>query len=156
MVDAGNCFDPYFIVRLAQEKGLDPVSFLGGVTLSRTFNPFQLASTVIEQLPVQTARSRPGLVVLLNPEESLTADSQLSPSLERKLSNEIAAALSRITSSDCIVGVSCSKACIFSNAMLKLSTIAVAFSPSPRGMRISLVKHPFTLNRSLLVRSVDG
>jgi len=153
MVDAGNCFNPYAIVRLAQEKGLDPAPFLGGLTLSRTFNPFQLASLVIEQLPVQIMSSRPGLVVLLNPEESLGADSQLSPSLERKLSNEIAASLTRVSNGNCIVGVSCSKACIFSSVMLKQATVAAAFSPSAQGMKISLVKHPFALRKNLVVRN---
>ena len=63
-IDGGNTFDPYAVSAMAQEYGLEPISVLEKISISRAFTAYQLAALVFEKLEEALKRYRSKLVVI--------------------------------------------------------------------------------------------
>lgn len=81
--DGGNCFDGYFVARLARRLTVDAQAVLGRIHLSRAFTCFQLAE-LIERSP---AESRP--LFLLNMLDTFYDESVPLREVERLLANSL-------------------------------------------------------------------
>ncbi|MFP3852797.1 MAG: hypothetical protein ACLFWD_00740 [Anaerolineales bacterium] len=81
--DGGNCFDGYFVARLARRLSPDPYAVLDRIKLSRAFTCFQLAQ-LVENSPAQ-----PRPLVLLNLLDTFYDESVSLREVERLLANTL-------------------------------------------------------------------
>lgn len=81
--DGGNCFDGYFVARLARRLSPDPYAVLDRIKLSRAFTCFQMAQ-LVENSPAQ-----PQPLVLLNLLATFYDESVSLREVERLLANTL-------------------------------------------------------------------
>jgi hypothetical protein len=154
VVDAGNCFDVYFVTKLAQRFGVDTKKALKQIAISRVFNCHQLLRLITRDVYDASRESGAGVIAVLDPAESFKA-SDVSKTSERKLTDALAAELSDIAfRTNSVVVVSSSVTAdnsTFDRMMLRSADVAVRFRDSAAGVRATLVRHPFTLRKEVLV-----
>jgi hypothetical protein len=63
-IDGGNTFDLYAVSAMVQEFGLEPVSVLGKILVSRAFTAYQLTALVFEKLEKALKKYRAKLAVI--------------------------------------------------------------------------------------------
>ena len=81
-LDAGNCFDPYPLAKMARSRGLPPDKVLENIRVSRAATCHQIVS-VVEEMILPLAERPEGKIVLVLAIDSLFMDEDI-PLFERK------------------------------------------------------------------------
>jgi hypothetical protein len=154
VVDAGNCFDVYFVTKLAQRFGVDTKKALDRIVISRVFNCHQLMRLITLDVYDALKESGAGVIAVLDPAESFRA-SDVSKVSERKLMGTLACELSDIAfRTNSVVVISSSAATddsVLNRRILRSANVAVRFKDGAAGVRATLVKHPFTLRKDIVL-----
>jgi len=154
VIDAGNCFDIYFVTKLAQRFGIDTKRALDRIMISRVFNCHQLLRLITRDVYDALKESGAGVIAVLDPAESFKA-SDVGKAAERKLIDALAGELSDIAfRTNSVVVISSSATgdeSALNRRMLRSASVAVRFKDGTAGVRATLVKHPFTLRKEILI-----
>ena len=104
LVDGANNSDLYLCVDFAQQYGLNVNKILDGIVSSRTFTAYQLANTIINNLPHAVKQYDVKVVVITNLLNYFTNDPYLDAHEMKMILKEIVKTLNRIE--NCLVVVS--------------------------------------------------
>lgn len=104
LVDGANSSDLYLCVDFAQQYGLNVNKILDGVVSSRAFTLYQLANTIIKELPHVIKHHNAKLVVVTNLLYYFTNNLHLDSSEMKSILKEIIKAIEKIQ--DCLVVIS--------------------------------------------------
>jgi len=104
LVDGANSSDLYQCVDFAQQYGLDVNKIFDGIISSRAFTIYQLADTIINELPNAIEQHNTKVVIITNLLHYFTDDAYLDTSETKSILKEIIKTLSNIK--DCLVIVS--------------------------------------------------
>ena len=118
LVDGANSSDLYQCVDFAQQYGLDANKILNGIISSKAFTAYQLADTIITELPIAVEQFDVKVVVITNLLHYFTDDTYLDTNEVKSILKEIVKTLSNIK--DCLVIVSFGVPTHFDDLFLKL------------------------------------
>jgi len=118
LIDGANSSDLYQCIDFAQQYGLDANKILNGIISSRAFTVYQLADTIIKELPHAIKQYNVKVVVVTNLLHYFTNDTHLDTNEAKSILKEIIKTLSNIK--DCLVIVSFGASTYYDYLFLKL------------------------------------
>ena len=118
LIDGANSSDLYQCVDFAQQYGLDANKILNGIIFSRAFTTYQLANTIIKELPHVIRQHNIKVVVITNLLNYFTNDPYLDVNEVKSIIREIVKTLESIN--DCLIIVSLEKETQYDNLFSKL------------------------------------
>ncbi|NND86143.1 MAG: hypothetical protein HKM23_02195 [Nitrosopumilus sp.] len=131
LVDGANSSDLYQCVDFAQQYGLNVNKILDGVISSRAFTVYQLANTVIAELPNIVKKHDVKIVIITNLLYYFTNDLRLDTNEMKMILKEIIKTLNKIQ--DCLVVVSLGMPsrydCLFSQLFSRTIRIQQSYGP---------------------------
>jgi len=118
LIDGANSSDLYQCIDFAQQYGLDVNKILDGIISSRAFTVYQLANTIIQELPYAIKQYNVKVVVITNLLNYFTNDPHLDTNEMKIILKEIIKTLDKIQ--DCLVIVSLGFPTQYDSLFLKL------------------------------------
>jgi hypothetical protein len=118
LIDGANSSDLYQCVDFAQQYGLDANKILNRIISSRAFTVYQLADTIIKELPRAIKQCNVKVVIVTNLLYYFTNDNYLDVNEAKSILKEIIKTLSNIT--DCLLIVSFGASTYYDYLFLKL------------------------------------
>ena len=96
VIDADNSSSPYLYVNIAREYGMHHRNVLHKVLVSRQFTIYQLANTIIYDLPKRIQLHKPKLIVISGLLDQFYQDPYIRPAEAESLVSQIVTALHKI------------------------------------------------------------
>ena len=128
LVDGANSSDLYQCIDFAQQYGLDANKILDGIISSRAFTVYQLADTIIKELPHAIKQHNVKVVVVTNLLYYFTNNAYLDTNEAKSILKEIVKALNSIK--DCLVIVSFGVSTYYDYLFLKLFSRTITIENS--------------------------